>query len=308
MSADAELLRALATRPDVGRVHSVFERVVNVDIGDGRLLTLANRDADDAPDTVVVDVATWRAPHLAAGTEVDLAPDAIRLGHRIVVTLASARPWSARLPPYPDDDATVRANLPLAREHLERHGSGIGLTRSITAAVPSTLEQALVAAFQRATRELCAALARNAVPPAIDEAIGRLIGLGPGLTPAGDDFLLGLLTALNIPGSPRADLRYIGAAAVACAARRTNRISLAALHHAANGRVRDRIVHLCRTLMYDSAGTMRAALDGVLRIGASSGTDISLGLLAGFRLHLADAPLRRTLPMPERRVGDDDGY
>ncbi len=260
VSADVQLLHALAAGPDVGCVHSVFERVVNVDIGGGRLLTLANRDADDAPDTVVVDVATWRAPEIVAGTEVDLAPDAIRLGHRIVVTLASARPWSARLPPYPDD------------------------------------------------RELCAALARNAVPPAIDEAIGRLIGLGPGLTPAGDDFLLGLLTALNIPGSPRADLRYIGAAAVACAARRTNRISLAALHHAANGRVRDRIVHLCRTLMYDSAGTMCAALDGVLRIGASSGTDISLGLLAGFRLHLADAPLRRTLPMPERRVGDDDGY
>ncbi len=45
-----------------GRVHSVFARVVNVLVPEGTLLTLASREVDDAPDTLVVDLPDVRRP------------------------------------------------------------------------------------------------------------------------------------------------------------------------------------------------------------------------------------------------------
>lgn len=290
LSADAALLRRLRAQPAVGRVHSVFEHVVNIDIGDGRLLTLAHRDSDDAPVTVVVDVDAWPALDVVAGTGVKFSADAIQLGHAVVAH-CTARPWHGHLPGYASDDKTLRVNVVLAQEHLERHGKGIGLERAVSTA-STALDQAMVAAFRHGTQGLYQALARGDETRAV-EHVGQLVGLGPGLTPAGDDFLLGLLAALNVPGSPQAAWRRIGAPIVACAARQTHPISAAALGHAANGRVRDRIIALCRALMLDAPTAMLGALYGVMRIGSSSGTEVALGVLAGFRLHLDIAPTHR---------------
>lgn len=303
LSADAVLLRRLRAQPAEGRVHSVFEHVVNIEIGDGRLLTLAHRNSDDAPDTVVVDVDAWPAPDVVAGAGVKFAPDAIHLG-RDVVAHCTARPWRGHLPGYASDDRTLRANVALAQEHLERHGRGIGLERAASTA-STALDQALVSAFRRSTQGLCAALASSNERGAV-EHVGQLVGLGPGLTPAGDDFLLGLLAALNVPGNPQAAWRRIGAPIVACAARQTHLISAAALRHAANGRVRDRIITLCRALMRDAPTAMLGALYGVMRIGSSSGTEIALGVLAGFRLHLDVAPRQRNAARDEP-VGGSHG-
>ena len=116
------------------------------------------------------------------------------------------------------------------------------------------------------------------------EHAARLVGLGPGLTPAGDDHLLGLAAICNLPGSPVAHLRPLLSRLVGDAAGRTNAISHAAMSHAAEGRVRESIAELLAAM----ASGDRAAMDRrgarVVSIGASSGTDILTGMLAGLEL------------------------
>jgi len=131
---------------------------------------------------------------------------------------------------------------------------------------------------------LCAAIASGDERGA-QAQVEALVGFGPGLTPAGDDFLLGLLAALNVPESPCISWRRIGSQVIASAVRRTNAISIAALRHAAQGKVRESLVALCGALLRAEEAAMLPALDRVLAIGASSGTDIALGMLAGFELH-----------------------
>ena len=292
-SADPDVLQFLQRSPQRLCVHSAFERVINIDAGNGRLVTLANRDSDDAPDTVVVDLDAWAAHDFMTGTEVNLSGGRILLGGEWVVALDHAVPWDGRLPAYVEDDATLRANLPVAQDHLARHGKGIAPGRC-SGAVPTGFDLAMAEAFQRGVRGLCQALARNDEPRALDE-IERLVGLGIGLTPSGDDFLVGLLAALNVPGSPRHAWRRIGARVTDCAFRQTHLISAAALRHAANGKVRASLVDLCHALMHDGPSRMLQALARVMRIGSSSGTEIALGVLAGFRLH---AGLEEACGMP----------
>jgi hypothetical protein len=293
LSVDAALLRRLPVTPQRVRVHSVFEHVVNLDAGDGTLLTLAHRGADDAPDSIVVDLHSWSGLGLAPGTVAQLSDRRIDLGERMVVALAGARPWQGRLPAYAQDESRLRANLPLAQFFLDWRSKGIGV-RTSADGDPGAFDRALATAFRGAAAGLCRALTHGDERTA-HQHIGCLVGLGPGLTPSGDDFLLGLLAALNVPGSPRQALRRIGTFVIECAESHTHLISAAALRHAARGRVRGRVIGLCDALMRAPSTSMLPALDDVMRIGSTSGSEMASGVFAGFRLHLD----RQARPSPQ---------
>ena len=104
----------------------------------------------------------------------------------------------------------------------------------------------------------------------LNGTVDALAGLGPGLTPAGDDALAGILLVA-------AD----GEAAIAAAARaRTNDIARAFLHWAARGQSIEPVHRLL-------AGGGPAALADLLRFGHSSGADLAFGLHLGLRERIA---------------------
>jgi hypothetical protein len=74
----------------------------------------------------------------------------------------------------------------------------------------------------------------------------------------------------------------------------TNAVSLAALRHAAHGRVREAIRQLLWELTQGTPAQAAAALQPVLAIGSTSGTDIAAGILCGAGIHLAPAASPRS--------------
>lgn len=268
LSADA------ARRPifGKGRVHSVFERVINIEDAHGELVTLAARDVDNAPSSIVVDCASFAGMDVRVGDEVRAVRDALIVGERFSVRLESARAWKSTLPAWPADDSWLRRNLAAIRIHRA------------PASPPVAMAMRLLDARSGA---LCAALVHGDADAAREH--GRaLLGLGPGLTPSGDDFLVGLFAVLSIPGSPCERLRGIGLDIVSDVHRRTNAVSAAALVAAARGRVRESIVALLRALLIGDRD-VATALKRVLAIGSTSGSDIAAGLLAGLRIPLSPA-------------------
>jgi hypothetical protein len=133
--------------------------------------------------------------------------------------------------------------------------------------------------------------------PAANDAADGLLGLGRGLTPAGDDVLAGVLVACEqLGGMP-------GAAAVAALATqlgryvawraptRTTSLSATLLAHAARGEAADPVVAVAEAL----AGIRppEAALRDLLTVGHSSGHDTARGLLAGTQALMAHSSLGR---------------
>jgi uncharacterized protein DUF2877 len=158
-----------------GRVHSVFKRAVNLSWHDGGLLTL------QAPGALA-------APFAAALARMPVA-DAIlpgvnvrRRGDALVLGGVGVRWRGATL-----TDSAVRENpgapppalAVLTDESLEQ--SGPALWNPIG---------------QRARSRLAEGLRRRHVKTFLDGACG-LIGLGEGLTPAGDDCLVGALAVIQ---------------------------------------------------------------------------------------------------------------
>jgi uncharacterized protein DUF2877 len=139
-------------------------------------------------------------------------------------------------------------------------------------------------------------------------AVRVLAGRGPGLTPAGDDVLAGLLlvaAALGIDGPPASTLT---SEIVAAASARTNEIAAAFLYWAARGQG----IAPAHELLDATAGWDRARADAavqrLLRIGASSGADLCYGLALGLRHLTAVAPSHAKWSVLARHEGVRTGH
>lgn len=120
---------------------------------------------------------------------------------------------------------------------------------------------------------------------AVETAAGNLIGKGPGLTPLGDDVLVGAMAGSLLLGEAMGNraLRRLVAGATpgicALARERTTALSATLLRHAARGEVDDASAGLLRALC--GRGDPASSLDALLALGHTSGAGLATGLLAG---------------------------
>jgi hypothetical protein len=194
---------------------------------------------------------------------------------------AGARLWPARLLVLADVSvltASARALLAMLRERPDCTPEPLGLGALLVGRVPPfPLDHAVAAVADLARAcdddKACVAVA----------AADRLLGLGPGLTPAGDDLVGGVLFARNLIGGPAsAAWREAASALVERARGRTNLISLALLSDLAVGHGHEPLLELADALGHGTVGGQ--TIDAIRRLGAighSSGWDMLAGFLVG---------------------------
>jgi hypothetical protein len=109
----------------------------------------------------------------------------------------------------------------------------------------------------------------------------RLAGLGPGLTPAGDDFLVGVMAGIWLfPHRLAATLQVESACQwiTDVAAPRTTTLSRAWLRHAARGEFSEAWHILTTSLQNAKSAEISHAVEKILSFGATSGADALYGL------------------------------
>ncbi|MFK3734578.1 DUF2877 domain-containing protein [Streptomyces sp. NPDC088090] len=285
LSGDGRLLDLLKPLRGKGTVHSVFARVVNLLTPGGTLIALAARGSGDAPRTLTVDLADWSAYQMEADQGVTFATGNISFeGSRLRLATAGARAWH---PAAPSLAALPAGALAAAADEVDRicraHGPLGGMLGPAPGAGP--MERAVAAALQTGRTALLDAV-RDGGAIRVRRGILALLGLGPGLTPAGDDFLTGLVLVAALPGSRLAALPPLLREVLAAHGGRTTALSLATLREAAGGRVRSELLALVALLATGRGPSpaLHASVRKVLAIGHSSGGDTLSGLVAGLHL------------------------
>ena len=121
-------------------------------------------------------------------------------------------------------------------------------------------------------------------------AARRVLGLGAGLTPSGDDFVGGICFALA--HAPRhawaAGLPAVQADLLDGANHATNVISAALLGDLIAGASYAPMHELLAALQTDDARAISAAMQRLLRLGATSGADMLAGVLLALTTHADD--------------------
>jgi hypothetical protein len=241
---------ATALAPDAGGgvVVASFSRAAWVRLAGG-LVALTAPSVPPGPLHVTLDAPL----PLAEGAPVVRAGSRLEVGGSDVVELDGARPWTGSLP----DPAEVR------------RAAGIAVRATAAAAAASALAAAPYLEPARHALDLLGG-------GDLDGVVTALAGLGPGLTPAGDDALAGMLFAVRACSGPGAWPR-LGAAA---AAARTTALSLAFLRCAAAGQALAPAHRLLDAAAHGDRGAATAAATGIAEVGATSGADFCYGLRA----------------------------
>jgi hypothetical protein len=251
-----------------GTVHSVFARACNIACRDS-LLTLVAPGVAAAPTALVL---ARGANDLRSRYRVGdaVARRGTRLASRdCVVDLAGASVWR------PDDRTSIA-------EHSQLHANLRECRASLDARLP---ERASI--VHREGRAVCARLERACRDSDVDVALthaSRLIGWGEGLTPAGDDFLVGMLAALHAMTSSAARATFVARLgdALEVQVNRTTSIAAHALRLAAHGHFSADLHRLRDALLSaDDVARVRRLADDALDVGATSGVDRVAGLIAG---------------------------
>jgi hypothetical protein len=232
----------------------------------------------------------WEAAGLMAGSSVASDGTIIRVAERFAFSLAGAKIWRPEGPPAPWQPAAMMASLTELAGEVSRWPARGGLQ----ALVPVLIKEATVSAAgvpaasplirmamdgiellrEWLQRRFAGAIAATPVPAS---AIDALLGLGPGLTPSGDDFLAGVLVALRYLGAPD----VAGAVAVELLPRsrqRTNEISHAHLAAAAGGEALAPLHDILAGLGIAGAFRGGASLSAIDAIGHTSGWDALAGV------------------------------
>ncbi len=271
-SIDVDLLHGAAQWTS-GRVHSVFSSVVNVLGDDENLWCIATRHVTPGPRTIVTNATSFEAFPLDQDSHTRRVGDLLHVGQDIGVLLGTAVKWTPR--PIPGAVLPARVTLLLdALAELGVPGGARGGTETFSRVLADRVKTELAVIDD-------AALADDA--EGVASAAARLVGLGAGLTPTGDDVLVGLAFAAAQLGGPLALIPRAVARALVREA--TSAISMTALREACRGRAGQPLANLLATLCgRGTTADVRRAVASLTAIGHTSGTDHAYGLLAAVRM------------------------
>jgi len=115
--------------------------------------------------------------------------------------------------------------------------------------------------------------------------VKALVGLGEGLTPSGDDFLVGLLAVLHVTGFlPCSAASPVHTQFRECVRLGTSQLSGEFLRCAFEGHFAEPLVMLVRALWAPATDAWPAHAATLAAVGHSSGVDAMVGIALGCRL------------------------
>jgi len=265
--------------PAPARVLAVFDHACDLLTADGEVIGLVLPAVGEGPLNVVVENSPGLFDGLQAGMAARLTSLTIVVG-RLRVDLTGVTVWE----PQPNWSAlrarraAIEARLPTVRDLALERTAGESLLALL--ADPSITTSDRHDAVLARAREGLGLLRRGWEGDlgALQEGVARLAGLGGGLTPAGDDFLTGMmLWAWLAHPDPASFCRAVAEAAAPL----TTMLSAAFLWVAAAGECSVSWHRLLAALAGGDETAILPAIEEVLSHGATSGADALAGFLSG---------------------------
>lgn len=278
-----------ARRGPGARVLHVFSGVCNLVNDEDEVLSLVTDQLDLGPFSVLapesaVPFNRW----LKQDTPIRVEPGAIVLGDHFLAFSAGEQ-WDPRIPweRLRTSPKLVLGRFPQLTQLLHRHAPENSLARLVGhdgassnepgEALSSKISHQIRAAARQPAADLCRGIVLQDLD-AVRSGACALAGLGGGLTPAGDDYLVGaMLAAWLLYPARRAS--SVAETVINAAVPRTNRLSAAWLRAAAQGEASLRWHLLLEALSGPDLDGLEDAVLELLSVGHTSGADA----LGGFR-------------------------
>ncbi len=289
-----------------GEIHSVFERAVNIKTSSGQLVSVLSSAGLDGPNTLVVELPRGNdfiTMGLKTGMSARLGREGATFGEGVLcLRISGAQHWWPRLAGGDErlqatrlkrNLAALLKGLPQGKDHK---GLGMLMPMAVemvagrwTAVQHVRLNQLSRWALPGIRSLLTGTLGHDQI--LLEKGLDQLLGLGTGFTPSGDDLLVGYLGTLKIisrrVGGPElGNVLEVTGRHLRHNRNRTTFASGNLLLYACQGRISSSMLAVVRALLFGTHPQARSAARDLMQMGASSGSEVLLGILLALSLML----------------------
>lgn len=251
----------LFLQSEVAEIHSIYKNTMNIRVHKC-IFAIQPFDAWFTPMTIRVD----RMPDIGKGDLVTFDRFGIMMGEERYDKEIAER-CSCKIKTGVRSRRKLCHLLNLIKDRLSRTSEGIA---------PGIVWTGLGGDVSKKAYDICLKVKWFLASGRLGEAAGEMssmIGLGPGLTPSGDDFLVGFMAALGMNGEQ--EFLSLLCGEIERNLMKTNDISAAYLSHACQGEFSEPF-----HCLFSTEETV-AAVNQVASVGHSSGTDALAGIYFG---------------------------
>ena len=271
-------------------VHSVFRSAINLRLNNGdNLLTLVTSSEADLPQGIRVDSpADFSFEIFHAGEPMTCRDDTLRFASSaLTIDLRGAESFICDLPSLQADMANPSAATAWQRVWQALNERQVQSQAEIIAQDLFRFDETIRAGVPRKAGEAMRGLfaATRQFDLAAASSLDGLVGLGSGLTPSGDDLLVGYLAGLwcsVLDKSERKQFVSDLGKVVVHLSQQTNDISRTYLYHATRGQVSSRLADLAEAICCgENSDRLLTTVESAMQVGHTSGMDAVTGLLIG---------------------------
>lgn len=305
----SDYLKELLSKENCGTVHSVYRKTINLSIG-GTLAALQAKGSPISPISLITTLTSEEMEDLQIkkGDIVNINEDLITIyTNSESHALSENTDTKKKEITFSFENATIynlhlthalknKETLLLLYNNIQKSLASIstgGFEIIFNHRITDDTSMMLIAAKNRIKH--CTELYNEGKITETGTELARLIGLGIGLTPSGDDFLCGVLAGLILSGQTESDLGHCLKATIAQHLNDTVDVSAAFLRCALEDQFSLAVNQLVASSdKFPSDSTFQASIADVhtitehfLAIGHSSGTDTLCGILYAIKLTLS---------------------
>ncbi|MEW9096942.1 MAG: DUF2877 domain-containing protein [Clostridiaceae bacterium] len=269
------------------KIHSIFKNVINVEYND-KLISMQNSNVPKGPLSISInDSVNFLDLPIKIGDVITIKKDVICIGS-ISVNIERPLIWDPRLKDY--------FLLSKNKEQINKlknivilYGKSGGIKEEVLSIITDNQET-----FKDKNKENIVRVLNEAYKDFYNKKqtdasvkLSSLIGYGAGLTPAGDDFLVGVMSVLHCLKKLDVSLLELYeklSNEILKSSRKTTSVSKTFLEEAVERRFSESFHKLYEALWSKNSEELYKATISMISIGHSSGTDGLCGILWGFYL------------------------
>lgn len=265
------------------KIHSIFNKVVNLIDHSGNLITIASKEINNAPATLRLD-SEFDFAFLTKNLELNYENNRIFFGNKLEIYLKEVEIWepnSSKTNPINTD--FFKENKKIFDSYFIKNSTTAGCSYFYITEIDNFARNKKVTLISKTLKIRLAKLKKAIINnQEIKNELKNIIGPGLGLTPSGDDFLTGLLAVFYL--FPEAEEQFVKLnSTINKIDINTTDISKKMLQFSLTGAIRENILDLIKALTSEKK-IEEKTIEKVFAIGSTSGRDIAVGIMTAFEI------------------------
>lgn len=247
-----------------GTIHSIFHKAINLKLEEGDMLSLLVSRIDKSPTSIILNLDSFTPFNAKVGDEFYIEDKKLIVGLE-EISLDHAFKYELKLPNIDKKSRFLEDNLSIAHEYMD----------SLIKNVNNPMELLIFRKLKESANNLKLGVE-------IGSIFKSLIGMGIGLTPSGDDFLVGFMSVAFLEVSGMENFKAAFESLIFEAGSLTNEISYSVLKNASRGYFKQIYSDFIDSFF---TSTIRDEdFEAILKMGYSSGRDTLLGIITGLEI------------------------